>query len=53
VPDKFKRLEKPISAAELKKIIEADLVFFQTMAPLPRSEKLIEAADKRSGPSTR
>jgi hypothetical protein len=53
VLDKFKRLEKPISAAELKKIIEADLVFFQTMAPLPRSEKLIEAADKRSGPSTR
>lgn len=44
----FTKLEKPISASEAKKILNANIVFLRTMVSISEGQKLLEAAQDRN-----
>ena len=39
--ERFKILEKPLSAAEIKKIMERNVVFLRTMSAMPDGQKVL------------
>jgi hypothetical protein len=45
----FKKLEKPITASEAKKILNANIVFLRTMVSISDGHKLLEAVQSRNG----
>ena len=46
--DKFKKLEKPLTAKEIKEILAREVVFLKTLTPLPDGEKIVKALETRS-----
>lgn len=44
----FTILDKPISAAEIKKAVQKNVVFLRTMSPMPDGQLLLNLIQKRS-----
>ncbi|MBF8802161.1 hypothetical protein [Pseudomonas asiatica] len=45
--EEFERLEKPISAAEIKKTVQKNVVLLRTMSPMPEGQLLLDLIKKR------
>ncbi|WP_236630376.1 hypothetical protein [Pseudomonas syringae] len=45
----FTILDKPISAAEIKKAVQKNVVFLRTMSPMPDGKLLLDLIQKRTG----
>lgn len=45
--DKFKILEKPLSAAAIKKVLERNVVFLRTMSGMPDGQKVLDLIQEK------